>query len=74
MTNTFAALILFELHISAIHLTSNSNSQYASKVLTGIDAAGISYPEACTAFAVSFVRYCVLFEKNKAVGMLMKTK
>ena len=37
VTNTFGALILFELHIT--HIPSNSNSYSASKVLAGIDAA-----------------------------------
>lgn len=71
MTNTFGAFIQFDLHIAATQFTFNSISYYASEVLVGIDAGRIWYTDA---LSVNYVQYCVLFEENKAVGMLIKTK
>lgn len=73
VTNTFAALIRFELHNSAACLTSNSNS-YSTSNVAGFDAARILYTDACVTFIVSYEQYCALHEGDKAGGRLTETK
>lgn len=73
VTNTFGALIVFELHNSVAHFTSNINS-YSTSSVAGFDAARISLADACAMIPGSYVQYFALYEEYKAGGNAYRDK
>ena len=65
VTNTFGALIVFELHKSVAHFTFNINS-YSTSGVAGFDAARILLADACAMIPGSCVQYFALYEDYKA--------